>query len=305
MRIAQPKASAHFESITPVAGLSFRVHRWSDNLRECEQILLDGSFLPFVGEGDQWHLHREMELTFIERGSALRLVGDSIARFSGPELELLGPHLPHCIQGLTGSTGISVQFHWPLDHPLRALPEFASLAPLWERSRRGLIFAPEVCQRIGARLLNMPGLSAAGRLGELLQALAEIAALPSSHYTVLSSLPFSVREGERHQANIERVIRHVLEHYAKPHPMDEILGLAAMSKSSFAREFRRYTGFTQTEFLNRVRLDHARRLLWASDDSIAAIAYATGFSNLSHFNRQFRRTYGHPPSADRVGKPPG
>jgi AraC-like DNA-binding protein len=298
-------ASLHIESITPVAGLSFRVHRWSDNLRECEQISLDGRFLPFVGEGDQWHLHREMELTFIERGSALRLVGDSIARFSGPELELLGPHLPHCIQGLTGSTGISVQFHWPLDHPLRALPEFASLAPLWERARRGLVFAPKVCQRIGARLQTMPGLPAAGRLGVLLQALAEIAALPPSQYTVLSRLPFSVREGERHQANIEQVIRHVLERYADPHPLLEVLELAAMSKASFAREFRRYTGCTFTEFLNRVRLDHARRLLLTSADSVATIAYAAGFSNLSHFNRLFRRTYGHPPSADRAGQAEG
>lgn len=93
--------SLHVESIKPVAGLSFRVHRWSDNLRECEEVSLDGRMMPFGGEGDQWHLHREMELTFIERGSALRLVGDSIAEFSGPELELFGPHLPHCFQGLT------------------------------------------------------------------------------------------------------------------------------------------------------------------------------------------------------------
>lgn len=123
--------SIHFETITPLAGLSFRLLRWRDNLREVEQFTADGRILPFEGAGDQWHLHREMELTFIERGSGLRLVGDHIARFSGPELELLGPHVPHCIQGLRGSTGISMQFHWPLEHPVRALPEFALLEPLW------------------------------------------------------------------------------------------------------------------------------------------------------------------------------
>lgn len=290
----------HVESITPVAGLSFRVHRWSDNLRECEEITLDGRMMSFAGQGDHWHLHREMELTFIERGSALRLVGDSVARFNAPELELIGPHLPHCIQGLSGSSGISVQFHWPVDHPLRAIPEFASLAPLWERARRGFIFGPEVCQRIGSRLQTMPNLPAAGRLGVLLQCLAEIASLPSSNYTLLSRLPFSVREGERHQTSIERVIRHVLAQYADPHPSHEILRLAGMSKASFAREFRRYTGCTFTEFLNRVRLDHARRMLRGGKDTISTIAYATGFSNLSHFNRLFRRAYGRPPSADRI-----
>lgn len=300
----RPSSSAamtiHIETITPLAGLSFRLHRWCDNLREVEQFTADGKVVPFEGAGDHWHLHREMELTFIQRGSGLRLVGDHIARFSGPELELLGPHLPHCVQGLRHSRGLSVQFHWPLDHPLRALPEFALLEPLWDRARRGVVFGPAVCKQIGPRLLAMPGLSAAGRLGMLLQVLAELAALPESQGHVLSRLPFSVREGERHQAGIERVIRRVLEKYAEPLPLSEALQLAGMSKASFERQFPRYTGSTFTEFLNRVRLDHARRQLLAGGESISAIAYAAGFNHLSHFNRLYRRTYGQTPSADRA-----
>jgi len=295
----------HVETITPLAGLSFRLLRWRDNLREVEQLTADGRVVSFAGAGDQWHLHREMELTFIERGSGLRLVGDHIARFSGPELELVGPHLPHCIQGLRRSTGISMQFHWPLDHPLRALPEFALLAPLWERGRHGLLFGPAVCNRIGPRLLAMPGLSAAGRLGTLLQVLAELAALPASQVSVLSRLAFSVREDERHQEGIERVIRSVLEKYTEPLPLSGVLELAGMSKASFERQFPRYTGSTFTGFLNRVRLDHARRLLLGSNEPISAIAYATGFNHLSHFNRLYRRVYGLPPSADRAGRSAG
>ena len=292
--------SIHVETITPLAGLSFRLHRWRDNLREVEQFTADGRVVPFEGAGDYWHLHREMELTLIERGGGLRLVGDHIERFNGPELELLGPHLPHCIQGLRRSTGISMQFHWPLDHPLRALPEFALLAPLWDRARRGLVFGPAVCKRIGPELLAMPRLSAAGRLGMLLQVLSELAALPSSKSRTLSRMPFSVREGERHQAGIERVIRRVLGQYAGPLPLSEALRLAAMSKATFERQFPRYTGCTLTEFLNRVRLDHARRLLLGSGESISAIAYAAGFNHLSHFNRLYRRLYGTSPSADRA-----
>jgi transcriptional regulator GlxA family with amidase domain len=135
-----------------------------------------------------------------------------------------------------------------------------------------------------------------------LEVLGEIATLSASNYVLASGVPFSVNEGERHQVNIERVIRHVLERYAEPQPSHLVLRLAAMSKANFAREFRRYTGCTFTEFLNRVRLDHARRMLRGSADTISAIAYATGFSNLSHFNRLFRRTYGHPPRAERDGE---
>lgn len=294
--------SIHVETITPLAGLSFRLHRWRDNLREVEQFTADGRVVPFEGAGDHWHLHREMELTFIERGSGLRLVGDHIARFHGPELELLGPHLPHCVQGLRRSTGLSAQFHWPLEHPLRALPEFVQLAPLWERARRGLVFGPAVCRRVGPRLLAMPRLSPAGRLGALLEVLAELAALPTSQAAALSRLPFSVKEGERYQAGIERVIRRGLERYAEPLPLSEALRLAGMSKASFERQFPRYTGCTLTEFLNRVRLDHARRLLLGGSEPINAIAYAAGFNHLSHFNRLYRRVYGLTPSAERAGR---
>jgi len=292
--------SIEVETITPPAGLSFRLLRWRDNLRDVEQIAADGQAVPFEGAGDHWHLHREMELTFIERGSGLRLVGDHIQRFTGPELELLGPHLPHCIKGLRGSTGISMQFHWPLDHPLRALPEFAFLAPFWERASRGLIFGPAICHKLEPRIKAMPRLSAAGRLGMLLQILAELVAVPSSQVTVLSRFPFSVREGERHQAGVARVIRRVLERYAEPLPLSEALRLAGMSKASFARQFPRYTGCTLTEFFNRVRLDHVRRLLLAGSEPVSSIAYAAGFNHLSHFNRLYRRLYGVPPRTDRA-----
>jgi len=291
------------EIITPPEGHSFRLLRWRDNLRDVEQFAGDGQWVPFEGAGDHWHLHREMELTFIARGSGLRLVGDHIARFHGPELELLGPNLPHCIQGLRRSKGVSMQFHWPLDHPLRALPEFGSLAPLWERARVGLVFAPAVGLRLGLRLLAMARLPAAGRLGALLEVLAELAALPASQSATLSHLTFSVREGERHQAGIERVIRHVLEQFAEPLPLRVALRLAGMSKASFERQFPRYTGCTLTGFVNRVRLDHARRLVLGSHENISQIAYLSGYHHLSHFNRLYRRVYGLTPSDDRATRP--
>lgn len=297
--------SIHVETITPLAGLSFRLLRWRDNLREVEQFTADGRVLPFDGAGDHWHLHREMELTFVESGRGLRLVGDHIAQLHGPELELLGSNLPHCIRGLTGSTGISMQFHWPLEHPVRAFPEFALLEPLWERARRGLLFGEATIARVRPLLAALPDSSAAARLGLLLQILAVLAAVPPSQMTILSKLHFAVREGERHQAGVERVIRRVLEKYAEPLPLSAALGLAGMSKASFERQFPRYTGSTFTAFLNRVRLDHARQQLLGGVDAISAIAYATGFNHLSHFNRLYRRSYGQTPSADRARRARG
>ncbi len=288
------------EAITPAAGLSFRLLRWQDNLREVEQIAADGQAVPFHGSGDHWHLHRETELTFIQRGSGVRLIGDNVSQFSGPDLELLGPHLPHYIKGLHASTGVSMQFHWPLEHPLCILPEFASLAPLWKWAQRGVIFGHGICKQIGPKLMAMPRLPPAGRLGLLIQVLSELAGASPSEMTLLSSLVFSVREGERHQASIERVIRRVLDESLGPLPLSEALHLAGMSKANFGRHFPRYTGYTFTEFSNRVRLDRVRRLLLTTNEPISSIAYAAGFNNLSHFNRLYHRIFGAAPSTHRA-----
>jgi AraC family transcriptional activator of tynA and feaB len=61
-------------------------------------------------------------------------------------------------------------------------------------------------------------------------------------------------------------------------------------------------GSTCTHFIHSVRLDHAarqlhRRGLLNTSQPISEIACASGFSNYTHFARQFRRRFGHPPVA--------
>jgi AraC-like DNA-binding protein len=189
-----------------------------------------------------------------------------------------------------------------MDHPLRVVPEFAPLERLWQRARRGLLCGAAVRDRVRPRLAELPVLSAPARLGVLWQILAELAGAPAGQMRELSRTDFSVGEGVRHQAGIERVIRRVLEHYTEPQPLAVILGVAGMSKASFARQFPRYTGCTFTEFLGRVRLDHARQRILTTDEPVSAVAFSVGFNHLSHFNRSYRQVFGRAPTRDRKGE---
>ena len=61
-----------------------------------------------------------------------------------------------------------------------------------------------------------------------------------------------------------------------------------------------------THFILSVRLDHAARLLHRRTvlnmrEPICQIAYASGFNDYTHFARQFRRRFGHPPGAHGKG----
>jgi AraC-like DNA-binding protein len=62
-------------------------------------------------------------------------------------------------------------------------------------------------------------------------------------------------------------------------------------------------GVSFSEFVLGERLARAHRMLGAlrhAGDTISAIAYAAGFSDLSHFNRSFRRRFGCTPSDARA-----
>jgi AraC-like DNA-binding protein len=292
--------SVHIEAISPPPlDQSFRLLRWRDNLKELDYCDAGGTTTPVCGAGDHWHLHKEMELTWIENGSGLRVVGDNIAPFAGPELVLLGSHLPHCWHGVSRSNGLALQFYWPIEHPIRALPEFATCAPLLAKSGRGLLFSREITKQVGLLLQAMIPASAPLRLGLLLEILALLTGLPESQVTDLSQQDFSLHKGIRHQSGIQRVIQHTLTHYGEPFSMNETLHLAGMSKATFARQFLRFTGLTYTEFLLRVRLDHARQLLLTTDNTISTIAFDVGFNHLSHFNRAYRERFAKTPSQER------
>lgn len=61
-----------------------------------------------------------------------------------------------------------------------------------------------------------------------------------------------------------------------------------MSPRSLTHHFRRITGVSRLQYIQQLRLQHARYLLRDSNESITSIAFACGFDDLSNFFRIFR-----------------
>lgn len=76
----------------------------------------------------------------------------------------------------------------------------------------------------------------------------------------------------------------------------------AVSQSHLSRRFRQETGYTFTEYLNKLRLEEAARLLLDQSLSITDVCFQVGFQSLPHFQRLFRDFYGESPSAYRKEK---
>ncbi len=77
----------------------------------------------------------------------------------------------------------------------------------------------------------------------------------------------------------------------------ELAGAAGISRFHFARTFKREVGVSPVAYLERLRIERAKKLIFAGDISLADVAYAVGFSDQSHFTRRFRRHVGRTPAA--------
>ena len=72
-----------------------------------------------------------------------------------------------------------------------------------------------------------------------------------------------------------------------------------MTESSFSRFFRRATGNTFTDFVNRAAHQPACQLLMETDRYITNVCYDVGFNNVANFNRRFLQIKGMTPKEFR------
>lgn len=88
----------------------------------------------------------------------------------------------------------------------------------------------------------------------------------------------------------------VFENLSSPLTVEELAGRAAMSPRNFNRVFTRAVGVSPARFVERARVDAARRRLEAGTASVEAIAYDTGFGNPERMRRSFLRQLGIAPA---------
>jgi AraC-like DNA-binding protein len=85
--------------------------------------------------------------------------------------------------------------------------------------------------------------------------------------------------------------------------LQQLAAEVAMSPYHFLRTFRAVAGMAPHQFLLHTRLQRAAVRLRCSGDPICTIALEAGFSDLSTFNRRFRRLLGASPGAYRAARP--
>lgn len=131
---------------------------------------------------------------------------------------------------------------------------------------------------------------------QLLAALAYISRLSEA-----AALP--VRSGRGQPGKMHEAIAFIHQHIPDKITIADLCKIAQLSPSQFSHTFKKLTGNTPVEYINRVRCQHARNLYRTGKYTVAQCAELCGYNHMPYFARKYRQLYGEPLSRLRTSPP--
>jgi AraC-like DNA-binding protein len=101
-----------------------------------------------------------------------------------------------------------------------------------------------------------------------------------------------------HSHRIVRAIDRLRKDFDQPLRIEEIARELGMSVSGFYHHFKAVTAMSPLQFQKQMRLQEARRLMLGEALDAASAGYRVGYSDASHFTREYKRLFGAPPVRD-------
>lgn len=248
---------------------------------------------------DKLHQHQEIQISLIKEGEGRCIIGDHIGSFSQGDVFVIGENLPHVFKNDPGEGKahmISLFFlKSTYGKGFFQLPEFKSLDRVFEAAALGVKLKQR--SRTIEILEELPmtkGIERFITFMELLNRLEKENLTPLSN--PLASKAYKEIEGKR----MRDVFDFTLNNYDQPINLNQVAETANMTPHAFCRYFKQRTNKTYFNFLLEIRIGNASKLLSKNTDlSIAEISEASGFNNLTNFNRRFKAMHGITPSIFR------
>ena len=273
-----------FESVAIRDGGSFACHEFRGAAFDCP-----------------YHVHPELEITWIDSGNGQRLVGDCMEEFSPGDFVMHGEGLPHSYRNWSPEATRShyIQFRRTMfGKELFGAPEFLAINDLFDRAARGIIFSKKTAKQAKGMIKSLfqrpAGLKKVILFFELLEVLAS-----DSDARYLAGVDYASEADPAMSERMRRVLAYIEDNWNVDLRLEAVAKAAALHPRSMSRLFKHRTGRTFQEHLIELRLGRAARKLLESDEGISEIAFASGFNNLSNFNRLFLRCYKLSPGAYR------
>lgn len=242
------------------------------------------------------HWHDELEIIYIKQGALQITINGQDYQGTAGSIFLVNPRELH----LMGSSDLSVAYYtllFPLEFisfQSRDELETTLLQPL--RSGQ-LIFEHEISDttlknklcsildEITAINLETSSMKQLKTRILLLQFLQQIVEYPSLIVPASGSKTDMQKE----------LLVYIQQHYTDKITLQDLAEQFHLSEKYISRYFKEHFYLTFSDYVNHLRLTHAKKLLETTELSVTEIALCSGFPNVSYFIRTFKTCYEKPP----------
>ncbi len=275
-------------------------------LRELVPISDDDFFIVLNHQNAKFdfplHYHPEIEINLVMNSSGKRIVGDSISEYTNHDLVIIGPNTPHCWVGKPeygNAHVITIQFHMNFISPQSLNKKLAMpIKDLLDKSSRGILFSDDTINQLKPKIM---GLSENQDFDSFLTFLSILYDLSIARNTKsLASISYIEDYKISKSRRIQKVSDYIHKNLHTKILIQDVASLINMSESAFSHFFKKSTNSSFSDYVIDLRLGHAARELIETEKSINEICFDSGFSNVSNFNRSFKRKIGFTPSSFRA-----
>jgi AraC family transcriptional regulator len=137
----------------------------------------------------------------------------------------------------------------------------------------------------------------ADRVRDVGEALVRWRSRASSEMEGIAAAKRSTREELYRRVQVAALF--VRENYTKDIDLNDVARVAGMAPHHLHRTFRSANGVTLHQWIVRLRLDEAKRLVQETDMPISNVCHRVGYASLPSFTTLFRSHFGRPPAAFR------
>ena len=255
-------------------------------------------------ERNVWNFHPEVEIHYIPNASGVVLAGDHVGAFTPGHISLIGSNLPHDWVTPLGhgeripGRDVVIQFlPSKLEQASAFLPELAGLREFFVRAQRGLSFRGRAREKAEALILDMEFQTGSARLATFLSLLSLLR--DTDEVDVMSSEAYVPDLSYGSLEALQQVFTYIFANLSEDIRLPDMARMVGMSDSSFSRFFKKNSGNSFTDHVNKLRIWRAGQLLTETSMPITDICFEVGYRNLSNFNRVFLRHYNLTPTRYR------
>ena len=224
------------------------------------------------------HLHSELAIGVIEKGTSILNIDDVDYRINEGEAVIIMPYVVHNCQ--------------PLDINNWAF----TMIYLGDSFKEELVSQLDETLIIGIAKLGQKEFKMIKNLADLLKTersnfVKEVEIIDCLN-TIIASI--KTRVSKEIDGEVERVKNYILEHFLDELMLDELSSMFKINKFTLIRRFKKRYNSTPSAYQLQLKVDYAKQLM-KKTDNVTDVALKAGFYDQAHFTREFKKATGLTP----------